>query len=189
MADESGGSTDVKTLERLVMQMFADRDKLADERLAQQRDALKVAIDAQDKLTQAALNAADRAVVKAETATEKRFEAVNEFRQTLSDQASLYVTRKEIEQAIKTITDKVEHNTAAIATMMSREEVDARLSAQSMQTQILKQGNADKIADLTAHVNRTEGKGSGMDKMWAIVVGIIGLIGILFSIYNNTIRR
>ncbi len=37
------------------------------------------------------------AVNKAETATEKRFEAVNEFRSTLSDQQRTFIPRKEYE--------------------------------------------------------------------------------------------
>lgn len=40
---------------------------------------------------------ARQAILKAETATERRFEGVNEFRQTLSDQASRFITRGEFE--------------------------------------------------------------------------------------------
>jgi hypothetical protein len=36
-------------------------------------------------------------VTKAEIATERRFEGVNEFRATLSDQAAQFVTRREFE--------------------------------------------------------------------------------------------
>jgi hypothetical protein len=98
----------IETLHQLIMQMFADRDKLADERLANQQNALLVAINAQDKQTQQALTAADRAVVKAEAATEKRFEGVNEFRQALSDQSSTFVTRIESDAVIKTINEKID---------------------------------------------------------------------------------
>jgi hypothetical protein len=52
--------------------------------------------DAQSKAIQDALTAAEKAVVKAEVATEKRFEGVNEFRQTLSDQAANFISRKEL---------------------------------------------------------------------------------------------
>lgn len=48
-----------------------------------------------DTKTTLALTAADKAVNKAETATEKRFEGVNEFRQTLADQASRLMPREE----------------------------------------------------------------------------------------------
>ena len=51
----------------------------------------------QDKAVQSALSAAKEAVNKAETAADKRFEAVNEFRQTLSDQTSTFMSRTEYE--------------------------------------------------------------------------------------------
>lgn len=43
------------------------------------------------------LSAAEKAVHKSETSIERRFEAVNEFRATLSDQAAHFVTRSELE--------------------------------------------------------------------------------------------
>jgi hypothetical protein len=53
--------------------------------------------EAQSSAITAALLAAEKAVSKAETAAERRFEAVNEFRQTLSDQAATLMGRKEFE--------------------------------------------------------------------------------------------
>ncbi len=54
-------------------------------------------IDSQAEKVALALTAAEKAITKAETATEKRFESVNEFRATLSDQASDFVTRVEFQ--------------------------------------------------------------------------------------------
>jgi len=48
-----------------------------------------------EEKTSLALSASKEAVSKAETATEKRFEAVNEFRSTLSDQAANLIPRSE----------------------------------------------------------------------------------------------
>ena len=48
------------------------------------------------------------AIVKAEEATERRFEGVNEFRQTLSDQAATFVSRTEVLQQYRAINDKVD---------------------------------------------------------------------------------
>lgn len=50
---------------------------------------------AQDEKTALALSAAEKAISKAEAATEKRFDAVNEFRGTLSDQAATLLPRAE----------------------------------------------------------------------------------------------
>jgi uncharacterized membrane protein YidH (DUF202 family) len=63
---------------------------------------------AAEERTTLALTAADRAVVKAETATEKRFDAVNEFRATLADQASRLMPRAEVEQIVKGMSEKID---------------------------------------------------------------------------------
>jgi hypothetical protein len=44
----------------------------------------------------AALRAAEKATDKADAASEKRFEGVNEFRETLKDQQSTFITRTEV---------------------------------------------------------------------------------------------
>lgn len=54
--------------------------------------------------THIALVSADKATKKAEDATEKRFESVNEFRATLTDQARSFLTKAEFDakwEAIK----------------------------------------------------------------------------------------
>ena len=45
--------------------------------------------------TELQLASSDKAIAKAEEATEKRFESVNEFRKTLTDQATLFMPRAE----------------------------------------------------------------------------------------------
>jgi hypothetical protein len=49
----------------------------------------------------------DRAVTKAEVATEKRFEGVNEFRKTLADQQRTFIPRQEAESMFKNINVKL----------------------------------------------------------------------------------
>lgn len=49
------------------------------------------------------------AVLKAEDASEKRFESVNEFRAQLNDQATTFVTRRELEA----VSEKIDRLTAA----------------------------------------------------------------------------
>ena len=58
--------------------------------------ASKQRFKAQDRAVLAALAAAEKAVSKAEIAAEKRFDAVNEFRGQLKDQAATFVTRTEL---------------------------------------------------------------------------------------------
>ena len=53
------------------------------------------------------LDAMDLAITKAETATEKRFEGVNEFRFTLSDQQRTFVPRQEYEAGHLELSNRV----------------------------------------------------------------------------------
>lgn len=62
----------------------------------------------QDKAVQAALQAAKEAVIKAETATEKRFEATNEFRGQLADQTATLLPRSEYDSNHKALEDKID---------------------------------------------------------------------------------
>ncbi len=81
-------------------------------------DAIKALLDereertkerflAMDKGVSAALVAADKAVSKAEIATEKRFEGVNEFRETLRDQAATLMPRSEYFVQHQALIDRV----------------------------------------------------------------------------------
>lgn len=61
----------------------------------------------QDKAVQAALLAAKEAVLKAEVASEKRFESVNEFRGQLADQTATLMPRAEADTRFISAQEKV----------------------------------------------------------------------------------
>lgn len=63
---------------------------------------------AQDQAVKTAMQSAEKAVNKAESAAERRFESVNEFRNTLSDQARMLMPRAETEQAVKALSEKLD---------------------------------------------------------------------------------
>ncbi len=73
----------------------------------------------QDNAVKSALDTSEKAIVKAESATERRFEGVNEFRQTLADQASRLMPRSEYTVQHKALEDKVEVNEARLNQMHS----------------------------------------------------------------------
>jgi len=73
-----------------------------------QQTATQTALTAAEKAVAAALAAADRAVSKAELAYEKRFESVNEFRATLTDQATKFASKAEVELANANLLDKID---------------------------------------------------------------------------------
>lgn len=66
-----------------------------------------------DKRDEQRFKAMETAILKAETAVEKRFESVNEFRQTLSDQTNSFVSRVEF-NALKERLDRGEGRSGGI---------------------------------------------------------------------------
>lgn len=130
-----------------IRDLMRESDTRYEQRFIAQQEAIQAALLAQKEAVQAALIAADRAVAKAETASEKRFEGVNEFRGQLADQA---------------------------AQLMPRSEAEARIQAM-----------ADKLSEVVDRVNRSEGRGTGMQASWAIAVAVFGMLlgvaGLLFA--------
>ncbi len=115
----------------------------------------------QDKAVQAALLAAKEAVLKAETASEKRFESVNEFRKTLSDQTASFLPRPEYDANHKALEDKIDTKTKA---------------------------TDDKIQTLTDRLNVREGKSTGIATGWGYLLGGLGgiatIVGLILA-FNN----
>ena len=90
--------------------------KLLDEREDRTKErfaSMKIAVDA-------ALAAADRAVTKAEIATEKRFESVNEFRDTLRDQSNTLLPRLEYNVQHTALVEVVNNLVERLTTLESR---------------------------------------------------------------------
>lgn len=124
----------VDTLHVFLVTMIQANDKRYEQRFAEQ----KAAVDA-------ALAAADRAVVKAEAAAEKRFEGVNEFRGTLADQQTLLIRRSEVD--------------------------------------VMVSGLHEKVATIKEQMDRLQAERAGIRGGWGLAVGVIGLIGLIVSIF------
>jgi hypothetical protein len=112
-----------------------------DVRDQQRFDAQAQALMAADRAVQTAMVAAERAVAKAEAANEKRFESVNEFRKTLSDQASSFPSRVELHAL------------------------------------------AERVTDLAARVDKTEGRSTGMSDGTRLLIQLAGLVVAAIGLY------
>lgn len=76
--------------------------------------------DAQNAAVTQALNSAQAAVTKAETATDTRFTGVNEFRQTLSDQALNFANKDAVEVRFKAVESSLLEITARITAIQNQ---------------------------------------------------------------------
>jgi hypothetical protein len=105
----------LRTLVMQLVERVIALDRLTDARF----ETFRTLIDSEAEKVRLALDASKEAISKAERATEKRIEAtteeiktrfasVNEFRQTLSDQTGTFIPRKEAEQRIESVLERVE---------------------------------------------------------------------------------
>lgn len=94
-------------------------DRRYEQRFEGQLAAINAAFAAQKEAINAALAAADRAVAKAEAASEKRFEGVNEFRNTLSDQQRTLIPRTEVDVLVRGLNEKIGGLTKQMDAMVS----------------------------------------------------------------------
>lgn len=90
----------VDTLRAHIQFQIEDLRGMLQERYDTQTKAVDAAFKAAEGAVQAALASAEKAVTKAEVAAEKRFEATNEFRGQLSDQAATFLPRAEADVRI-----------------------------------------------------------------------------------------
>ena len=72
-------------------------DKTNRERIAAQDRRIDERFAAMEKQTSLALTMSDKAISKAEIATERRLDLMNEFRSAMGDQQSTYLTKSEYE--------------------------------------------------------------------------------------------
>jgi hypothetical protein len=84
-------------LERTIASLMQANDQRYEQRFLDSQTAVGAALSAARTAVDAALSAAKEAVAKAEGASEKRFEGVNEFRAALADQQRNLIPRSEAE--------------------------------------------------------------------------------------------
>lgn len=119
------------------------------------KEYVDMRFDMLDKQVTMSLAASDRAVQKAEFASDKRFESVNEFRATLSDNSRLFMPRLEYEQAHRNLEDR-------ITTIASASDT--------------------RINGLMDRLNRREAEWHGLNRGWMYLVGVMGFIATVCSI-------
>jgi len=98
----------ITSLRSALDERYATQTKATDAAFVAQQTAMRTAFDAADKAVQAALAAAEKAAKKAEDAADKRFDAVNEFRGQLADQAATLLSRVEYQAQHTSTLEKIE---------------------------------------------------------------------------------
>jgi hypothetical protein len=140
---------------------YATQVKALDAALVAQQTAMQTAFTAADKAVQAALESAEKAVSKAEVAAEKRFEAVNEFRGQLADQAATLMARSEAEVRFAALTQRIS---------LEVERAAERSADGATRTDV-------RITELTRRMDLSTGKENGGNARDAKTFSVIGAVG------------
>lgn len=108
MNQEMNNQWTVASLYDFFIRLIEANDTRYKQRFEDAKTAVDIAFSAQKESVNSALLAAERAVLKAESASEKRFDSVNEFRNTLADQQRTLMPRAEAEIVFKTLSSRIE---------------------------------------------------------------------------------
>lgn len=158
------------------------------ERYDTQTKAIEAARLAAEKAVEAALSAAEQAVAKAEIASDKRFESVNEFRAQLGDQARTFMGRDES-------ISRHERTTEMIAGQTARYETETRLLRERFEGEIktLRDRHDTDIGSLMARheadmkvvnsrLDTNAGRSVGIDKAWGYLIAAAGLVATIVGL-------
>jgi len=109
-----GYKNQLSALTKMLDERYATQTKALDAAFLTQQTAMQTALNAAEKAVNAALIAAKEAVDKANTANEKRFESVNEFRGQLNDLVGTMISRNEAGVRFQAIEEKISNVQSAI---------------------------------------------------------------------------
>ncbi len=129
-------------------------------------------VDSQADKVSLALDASEKAITKAEIATDKRFESMNGFRQSLSDLSSTMATRRELEAFIVELKATISELQKQTSELRSRLDVGpAGLS--SLQNQY------------SALQGRSQGSDITVGKFYGAIAAVGAGLGIIVLIANG----
>jgi hypothetical protein len=186
-------------LRTMLQERYATQTKAVDAAFLAQQTAMQTALTAAETAVTKALESAEKAVGKAEVAAEKRFDAVNEFRAQLADQAATFMPRQEAEGSIARSVDRIEDLARMVGLTISRAEVLSLTERNAERIrEVTEQTSAfvrrqevepardqmnTRISELATRLDRIEGRGIGLNAGWVYVLGAMAVIGTLISLY------
>ncbi len=103
----------------------------------------------------AALTSIKEAVIKAETASDKRFESINEFRAQLGDQAATFISRNEYGAQHEALAEKLSTDIARTGAM---------------------------ITELTRRLDRISGSSAGRNAMYGWIIAAVGALATVMTV-------
>ena len=171
-----------------VDEKFKDNDTKSQIQFLAAKDALGIALIAQEKAVAAALEGTKEAINKADITTDKRFDLLSEKIDAIANTMSkntgaqgIYVTHDDLTTSIEKLQDYMEHTLQPVVAFMNSQQG--------------KQGIFDpQITLLISEMKATResaangaGQKQGIGSSWLVVVGAVGLIGAIAAVIMNAV--
>jgi hypothetical protein len=153
--------------------------------------------------TRVAFIASEKAIAKAEQSMEKRLDGMNEFRETLRDQAATFLSRAEAGQRMDSLSESLGSASERNASRISAIELRMQTVPTHAERDTLHQASLDREAAMSKRIDRLtldatheaqrvstrldtrDGRGAGLNAAWIYAVGLVAAIGTFISIVNT----
>lgn len=167
---------------------FRDSDTKYQVQFSAAREALGIALIAQEKAVASALDSTKEAINKAEVATDKRFELLSEKIDGVSvilskntGATGLYVTHDDLNMALDKLQASIETTLRPVVAFMN-----SQTGKEGVQDPILHSLVAEmKLSRESQSLNT--GKGQGLNAGWVYLIGGVGLLGTIVAVFMNAI--
>lgn len=174
--DDDTTLTEVRIQVAALAERITAVDRVTDEKFVRYAAML----NGQAEKTALALASSDKAITKAEVATERRFEGVNEFRAQLADQAARFLNRDQYEAAHRPLAERLAELVADRATLVRREFLDAVLDAQERSNANARAADQALIEKLGKDVRDLQtGSANLQGRLWALGVALTVIVVIV----------
>ena len=154
----------LSTLKKYFDSLIKSNDKRYEQEFDNQKLAVKDALAAQKELTNAAFASSEKAIVKAEDSQRTYNAGHNDLSRKMETQYSLMVPDIQHKSDLKAIEEKIESFKNSVFKQFDNVNLDIRGLRESR--------------------SETGGKGIGTNAMWGYILGMVGILSLLFTIYK-----
>ena len=169
--DNGGSSWSKEAMLLYINERFATLKEQTRERAEYIKENLEVKLKAAESAIQTSMDAADKALTKAEISMEKRYEILNELRAVVDSIIATLLTRAEFDAQHKTLIIKHDSDIEALT-----DKMEASIKS-VMDKVIYNTGRIDKIEIITDTVKSTKGEAKADTKnVWAYIISGVAFL-------------
>lgn len=159
-------------VENLITQLKEYLEKIINQRFEAQEKAVSAALAAQKELTNTSFASSEKAIVKAEAAQTSYNQTHNDLSRKMDEQYKEMMPRSE--SLARHASNEQRHQ--ELKEDFSKLRLEFKDDLAKMRTEFMKE-----IATVRESQSETGGQSQGKDKMWAYVVGAIGLLVLILK--------